>query len=33
MNGWGGGGTWVWPVVATLVVVLLVVAIVKLAQK
>ncbi len=33
MNGWSGGGMWLWPVVSTLVVVLLVVAIVKLAKK
>ncbi len=33
MNGWSGGGMWLWPVIGTLVVVLLVVAIMKLAKK
>ena len=33
MGGWGNGGNWVWPVIATLVVVLLVVVIVKLVKK
>ncbi len=33
MNGWAGGGMWLWPVIGTLVVVLLVVAIMKLAKK
>ena len=33
MNGWGSGGMWVWTVIGTLVVVLLVVVISKLSQK
>ena len=33
MNGWGSGGMWVWTVLGTLVVVLLVVVISKLSQK
>ena len=33
MNGWGGGGMWVWTVIGTLVVVLLVVVINKLLKK
>jgi hypothetical protein len=33
MNGWSGGGMWLWPVIGTLVVVLLVVAIVKMSKK
>ena len=33
MSGWGGGGTWVWAVIGTLVVVLLLVVIVKLLKK
>ena len=33
MNGMSGGGMWLWPVVGTLVVVLLVVAIVKRSKK
>lgn len=32
-NGWMGGGMWVWSVVGTLLVVLIVVAIMKLAKK
>ncbi len=33
MNGWSGGGMWIWTVIGTLVIVLLVVAIVKLSKK
>lgn len=33
MNGWMGGGMWIWTVIATLVVVLLVLAIIKLSKK
>ena len=33
MNGWMGGGMWVYPVIGVLVVVLLVVAINKMSQK
>lgn len=33
MGGWGGGGMWLWPVLGTLLVVLLVVAIMKVAKK
>jgi hypothetical protein len=33
MSGWMGGGTWIWPVVCVLLVVLLVVAITKLSKK
>jgi hypothetical protein len=33
MHGWSGGGMWLWPVICVLVVVLLIVAIVKLAKK
>ena len=33
MGGWSGGGMWVWTVIATLVVVLLVVVISKLLKK
>jgi uncharacterized membrane protein len=33
MNGWMGGGMWIWAVAGVLVVVLLVLAINKLAQK
>ena len=33
MNGWTGGGMWIWTVVGTLVVVLLVVAIMKMSKK
>ncbi len=33
MSGWSGGGMWIWMVVGTLLVVLLVVAISKLAKK
>ena len=33
MNGWSGGGMWIWAVVGTLVVVLLVVVISKLSKK
>ncbi|MEO7300869.1 MAG: hypothetical protein ABI042_20070 [Verrucomicrobiota bacterium] len=33
MNGWSGGGMWLWTVIGVLVVVLLVVAIIKLSKK
>jgi len=33
MNGWAGGGMWIWTVVGTLVVLLLVVAIMKMSKK
>ena len=33
MSGWAGGGMWVWAVIGTLVVVLLVVVISKLLKK
>jgi uncharacterized membrane protein len=33
MNGWMGGGMWIWPVIGILMVVLLVVAISKLSRK
>jgi hypothetical protein len=33
MSGWMGGGTWIWPVIGILLVVLLVVAINKLSRK
>ena len=33
MNGWAGGGMWVWTVISTLVVVLLLVVISKLSKK
>jgi hypothetical protein len=33
MNGWMGGGTWLWTVIGILVVVLLVVVITKLLKK
>ena len=33
MNGWAGGGMWIWGVCGVLVVVLLVMAISKLAKK
>jgi len=33
MGGWSGGGMWLWTVIGVLVVVLLVVAITKLAKK
>ena len=33
MNGWSGGGMWLWTVIGVLVVVLLVVAISKLSKK
>ena len=33
MNGWTGGGMWIWTVIGTLVVVLLVVAIMKMSKK
>ena len=33
MNGWAGGGMWLWTVIGVLVVVLLVVAINKLSNK
>jgi hypothetical protein len=33
MNGWMGGGNWVWLVIGVVVVVLLVVVIIKLSKK
>jgi uncharacterized membrane protein len=33
MNGWSGGGMWIWPVIGVLVVVLLVIVINKLFKK
>ena len=33
MNGWSGGGLWVWPVIGVLVVVMLVIVITKLLKK
>ncbi len=33
MNGWMGGGMWIWTVIGVLIVVLLVVAINKLSKK
>ena len=33
MNGWTGGGMWIWTVIGVLVVVLLVVVITKLSKK
>ena len=33
MNGWMGGGMWVWTVVGILLVVLLVIAVVKMSKK
>lgn len=33
MNGWMGGGTWLWAVIGVLVVVLLVVLIAKVSKK
>ena len=33
MNGWLGGGMWIWPVIGVFVVVLLVVAIMKTSNK
>ncbi len=33
MNGWMGGGMWIWAIIGTLVVVLLVVAIMKMLKK
>lgn len=33
INGWSGGGMWIWTVIGTLLVVLLVVAIGKLSKK
>lgn len=33
MNGWMGGGMWIWTVIGVVVVVLLVVVIYKLSQK
>jgi hypothetical protein len=33
MSGWMGGGTWIWPVICVLLVVLIVVAIAKLYKK
>jgi len=33
MNGWMGGGVWIWGVIGVLVIVLLVVAITKLSNK
>ncbi|MDI1289208.1 MAG: hypothetical protein PSX37_04550 [bacterium] len=33
MDGWSGGGMWIWAVVGVLVVVLLVVAIMKMSSK
>jgi len=33
MNGWAGGGMWIWTVIGTLVVVLLLVVISKLSKK
>jgi len=33
MFGWMGGGMWIWPIIGVLVVVLLVVAIVRVARR
>lgn len=33
MNGWSGGGMWIWAVIGVLVVVFLVVAIMKMSNK
>jgi hypothetical protein len=33
MHGWSNGGMWVWPVVGTLVAVLIVVVVIKLLKK
>jgi hypothetical protein len=33
MHGWMNGGMWVWPVLATLVAVLIVVVVIKLTKK
>ena len=33
MNGWAGGGMWIWTVIGVLVVILLVVVITKLVDK
>jgi len=33
MNGWMGGGMWIWPVIGILLVMLLIVAISKLSRK
>jgi uncharacterized membrane protein len=33
MNGWAGGGMWVWTVIGVVIVVLLVVAISKMSKK
>jgi len=33
MDGWMGGGVWIWPVIGVLVVVLLVVVIIKMSNR
>ncbi|MGK2906899.1 MAG: hypothetical protein ACSLFH_11205 [Desulfuromonadales bacterium] len=33
MNGWMNGGMWIWPLIGTLVVVLIVIVVIKLSKK